>query len=282
MSGEETEVAAEEPEKTLEEAPPVREWTDEDEEKAAFIGWRKVDDPAKRPRGYIEDPRRYIERAESILPYKKLKEQFENREKQREMEMEALRSGLERVHEGIRKREIDRLKAEMREAARFADEERHAKAVEAYERAVQTDPAAVPKPQTPQIAPEEAALAQKWLRDNGDWYNSDAEARKLAEDAFAESLTELRNTAMANRLAYVDRMVRAYKSAKSRAAEIVAAKPAAAKVDPGGLPRSGRKEAFDDLPKTCHEQFARDVKAGLFENDADGREMWRKLYTGEI
>jgi hypothetical protein len=268
----------EQPEEVAEEPAeqPAKEWDDNVEAEARFFGWKSPDEwEGDLPAGYIEDPRRFLERAEKFTPFRRLKEQqaerereFEERLRKIEAVSQAAIERQERQHEA----EIQRVKAGMRQAAETGD-------IEAYDRlskqaeAMQKE---APKPEPPQnngIQPDERRTLESWAAKNT-WFHEDEIMQAAAVAAYGNAQKKGITDPQAA-LEHVDTVMR--KKFPQEFGEQPQRK--AAPVGDGLALGGGKKSGFESLPKEAKDAFQRFVERGLFEDTKEGREQYYNEYN---
>ena len=262
-----------EPDQHDEPAQAAREWTDDDAEEAKAFGWKDPDEwEGDKPPGYIDDPRRFMERAEGFTPFRKLREKldgstaaFDERVRKIEAMQDKSNAALKEQHQ----REIGRVRAAMRKAVEDGDTERY-DALESHREGLErkAEPEA-PQQQAPQVDPTVRAYQQanEWAKDPLLW--------KQAVEA-VNYMPDLDRASTAEQLAYAEQRVRDLYPHKF-AAPSGRAKPMQ-RVDGGGL-AGGKKSGFASLDAEAKRAFEKNVRDGLFPNNDAGRETYFKAYS---
>lgn len=264
-------VAAEGVDTVAAEEPSAPEWSDEDAEAAKALGWK---DPAEwegeKPAGFIDDPRRYLERAESFGPFRKLREQMEAQgESLRKIEVVTAKA-VERVREQERERFEAELAA-IREGQRRAVEEADTDTFDALEKKRE----GLKAPEFDDVAPAEAdplapfKAEKPWLNDpvlvnHGSILIDGA----LKRGAISGDVGE--------QIAYAERELAKYYPHMFAGDK---AKPKASPVAGDVIAPSRKKSGFDSLPSDAKSAFMSEVKKGIFKNIEEDREFFYNEYT---
>jgi hypothetical protein len=247
--------------------PPAREWTDEDAAEAKAFGWKAPEEWAgEKPEGYIDDPRRYMERASNFKPFKVLRDRQEKLEAEyaeRFRRMEAVASRTLEQQRAQYERDMEAIRQQQLEAVETADRGRF-EALEKQKSSLEPPPEFKPAPVAPEPPPELAEYVQKneWvknpiLREAG---------RQLIDAAGMATRPAL------EQLQYAEQEVRKlYPAAFAPVGQPVQpARPSVQRVDGGGLGGSARASAFAALPPEAKSAFLRGVAQGIFQdNEAD-------------
>lgn len=274
---EEVEERAEAP--VTEEAPepPVREWTDEEAEEAKMFGWKAPDEwKGEIPPTYIDDPRRYMERAENSRPFRMLKEQSEKREAEsREMlrKMEAVTVQQHKTQQAQFERELASIRAEKRAAVEDADVERF-DALDKQERDLAP-------PQAPAQDPEfgRAEVQAYAATENGAWIKNPVLQRQGVELVNAAVASGIALDTPQKQIEYAEAEMRKLAPAYFPQKEEPKPKPQQ-RVDAGGLAGgAGKGSAYAKLPPDVKAVFKRFVSEGIFEDTKEGREAYADDYN---
>jgi hypothetical protein len=259
---------------------PKPEWTDEDVQEAKAFGWKSPDEWAgDKPDGYIDDPRRYLDRAEKFRPFKVLRERTEKMEAEyqaRFQKLEAVAAKTIEAQKSQYERDMAALTRAQLEAVDTADRERF-DAIE-KQKAAMMRPPELPAPikQEPRRPPE----VEEYAKTN-DWLNNpilvDAGAKII--DAMGYAGRPVRE-----QLELAEREVR--KLYPGAFAAPVATAPARAtpmvnRVDGGGLGGGAKGGAFAALPAEAKSTFKRFVSEGGwgFKDTAEDRERYANDYN---
>lgn len=257
------------------EAPAAPEWSADDVTEAKFFGWKSPDEWAgEKPTGYIDDPRRYMERAQSFKPFKASQEKLEKLEAETTDRLRRLEAASDRALNAQRAqfdRDIASITAAKLQAVETADVARYG-ALERQEAQLRApEPVEAPRGPDPTVIAEYEAR-NEWVRDPA--LRREGE---IAIDAAHRMGMALPDTA--SQLAYAESVMKrkyphmfAAKDAAPRAAPVN-------RVDGGGLGiGAGRVDTFAKLPSEAQAQFKRFVAQGLFTNDEAGRKQYADDY----
>jgi len=136
-------------------------------EEARALGWKAPDEwQGERPPTYIDDPQRYLERAESFTPFKKLKDQQEAYKRETDDKLRRIEQVAERAIERERashKAELERVKAEKLAAVENADPEAYKAAERREEMLRATEPKAPPAPDPQMRLVQDFASKNPWF-----------------------------------------------------------------------------------------------------------------------
>jgi hypothetical protein len=248
------------------EVAPAPKWSPDVETEARALGWKAPDEwKGEIPSGYIDDPNRYLERAESFAPFRKLKEQ--NAEALRRIEAVAAKQ-IERdraAHQAA----LDRIKAEKVAAVEVGDIDAY-KALEKREEIVRSQAPDAPKPDA---VPDNHRRAIEQWSVGKDWFKQDLVMTQAASvlygQAQAEGLTDPQailsrvDAEMAKRFAAL-----APKSAPVEAVEAGLTFGSASASSP-----------FEKLPKDAKEAFRRFVEKGVFKDTKEDRAQYAEDYN---
>jgi len=240
-------------------------WAPDVETEARALGWKAPDEwKGEIPTGYIDDPTRYLERAESFAPFRKLKEQ--NAEALRKIEAVAARQ-LERER-ASHQETLAKIKAEKVAAVEVGDVEAY-KALEKREEAVRNQ---APDAAKPDAVPDNHRTAIEQWSVGKDWFKKDPimtqAAAVLYGQAQAEGLTDPGAI-----LAKVDAEM------AKRFTQL--AKPAPVEAVEAGLTFGGASASspFEKLPKDAKDAFRRFVEKGVFKDTKEDRAQYAEDYN---
>jgi hypothetical protein len=259
------------------EAAPVREWTDEDADEARAFGWKAPDEwKGDIPPTYIDDPRRYMERAEKFTPFRKLAERQEQLERdfaERTRKLEAVAESTLKAQQERHKQELARIAAEQRRAVDLAD-------VATYDRLEKEKASLAPPviPDAPQ-APATDPYLQEYAKAN-DWVNNPI--LREAGARIIDANPAIRGADTKAQIAYAEAEVRklypGYFPQATTQATATASQPR--RVDAGGLAGGGGSgSGFTKLPPEAKSAFERFAKEGIFENTEAGRKAYADEYN---
>ncbi len=246
-------------------APPPQKWAPEVETEARALGWKAPDEwKGEVPAGYIDDPERYLQRAENFTPFRKLREQ--TAEAIRKVEAVAAKQ-VERERAALQDA-LARIKAEKIAAVEVGDVDKF-KALDAREETVRRNmPAEAPADAVP--ADHRAAI-EKWSVGK-DWFKKDPvmtqAAAVLYGQAQADGLTD--PSAI---LAKVDAEM------AKRFTQL--ARPAPVETVEAGLTfgSSVASSPFEKLPKDAKDAFRRFVEKGVFKDTKEDRAQYAEDYN---
>lgn len=257
------------------EVPEQKPWDDETEQFARMIGWKAPDEwQGEKPAGYMDNPTDYVERAKSILPFRKLEEQFTGLQKTLDQRISGIESAYQKAVERERQRASQTIKA-LQERQMKAFDEGDKEAFEQARKAEDNIRASLQEPEQPQpqqaeIPPEVRDALDNWRVDN-DWFGQDQERTQAATAAWSEAeKMGIRNPQAI--LRFVDKKI---------GEQFPAQKPQQrqqAAFEDGALALGGGAEPFSKLPKEAKDAFKRMVKSGLFEDTKEGRAQYVKDY----
>ena len=258
--------------------PPKPEWTDEDAAEAKAFGWKSPDEWAgEKPEGYIDDPRRYMDRANNFRPFKMQRERLEKIEAdyaERFRRIEAVTAKTIEREKAQYERDLAAIKAAQREAVENADGARF-DALEA-QKASLSPPADFPPPPKPEVQDDVRTEVSRYVAEGNAWVNNPilAEAGRVAIERGGYIGRPIRE-----QLEYAAQKVReAYPAAFAPPAAEPPRAPVVQRVDGGGLGGGGKAGAFASLPAEAKSAFARFAKEGYFPDTAAGREAYANDY----
>ena len=257
-------------------APPGPEWTDDDVQEAKAFGWKAPDEwEGDKPAGYIDDPRRYLERAENFRPFKALRERTAKMEAEYQERLRKVETITERALEAQRaqyERDLQSLNARQRRAVEEADVQTFDQ-IEKAKAAMQPPAVPVVEQQINHVPPEVQELVARH-----EWAKNPALLAAGAE--ILEKTPGSRFMPPQEQFALAERELRRiYPTAFPQPVAAEPAKaPAPQRVDGGGLAfGSGKDSEFSRLPEEAKSTFRRFVNQGLFsDTDAD-----RKRYADD-
>ena len=240
-------------------------WSPDVETEARALGWKAPDEwKGEIPSGYIDDPNRYLERAENFTPFRKLKEQ--NAEALRKIEAVAARQ-VERERQAHQDA-LSKIKAEKVAAVEVGDIDAY-KAADAREEALRKQAPDAPKPEA---VPDNHRVAIEQWSVGKDWFKRDPimtqAAAVLYGQAQAEGLTDPQAI-----LAKVD--------AEMAKRFTTLAKPAPVETVEAGLTfgSASQSSPFEKLPKDAKEAFRRFVEKGVFKDTKEDRAQYAEDYN---
>ena len=266
------------PEENIDDAPevieaPGPEWTEDDAAEAKAFGWKAPEEWAgEKPRGYIDDPRRYLERAETFRPFKVLRDRTENLERdfqERFRKLESASSATIISERARYDREIATIQQGKRDAVDTADREMYDRLEK--QQASLSRPYDAPPPASQPIVQD--TFVQEYAKAN-DWVNNpilrEAGAKLIEAGGYA-------NRPAKDQIEYAEREVR--RMYPNMFAPVAAAQPAPMqmRVDGGGLGGGAKGGAFAKLPTEAKSAFKKFVGDGIFQDT----EVDRKRYADD-
>jgi hypothetical protein len=242
-------------------------WAPETETEARALGWKAPDEwKGEIPSGYIDDPNRYLERAESFAPFRKIKEQSEERFRK----LEAVTAKQVERERLAHQAELAKIKGDKIAAVEVGDVDAY-KALEKREEAVRNQiPDDAPKPsgvpENHRSAIEQWSVGKPWFKTDPVMTNAATVLYGMAEK---EGLTDPK--AM---LAYVDREM------ATKFASLAPKAPAIEAVEGGLTFGSGSiASPFEKLPKDAKDAFRRFVDKGVFKDTKEDRAQYAEDYN---
>lgn len=260
---------------TTPEAPVAPEWSEDDAEQAKAFGWKAPDEWAgDKPPGYIDDPRRYLERAENFKPFAKLKEQSERERQQfdeRMRKMEAITEQSMKALQARHERERADIEAEQRKAVEMADTEQY----DALEKrkASLGDPIDVPTPAAPPaIDPEFAAYAEA-----NDWMKNPV-LRNAGRDII-DANPHMLHAKPIEQAKFAEAEVRKLYPGAFEAPAPERTAPPRQRVDGGGLGAGKGSDPLAKLPTEARQAFKKFKEQGLFKDTPEDRKRYADDYN---
>ncbi len=250
-------------------------WSPEAEQEARALGWKAPDEwKGEIPSGYIDDPTRYLERAESFAPFRKIKEKLGEVEKTSQDALRRIENATAKQIERERERhqqELSRIKAEKVAAVEVGDVQAF-KALEAKEDAIRKEM----QPEQPealrQPAPELIAGIERWAADKP-WFKQDMIMTRAAADFYAEAERSGMSDQQAI-LKFVDRRL------GETFAALAPKAPRDSAVESGlTLGGNAKPNSFDALPRDAKDAFQRFVERGVIEDSKQARTQWAEDYN---
>lgn len=240
-------------------------WSPDVETEARALGWKAPDEwKGEIPSGYIDDPSRYLERAENFTPFRKMREQVE--EKFRKLEAVTAKQ-LERER-AQHQEALAKVKADKMAAVEVGDVDAF-KALEKREDALRQS--APEEPKQSGVPDEHRSAIERWSVDKA-WFKSDPIKTQAAVILYGEA-SDKGLTDPAAILAYVD------KGMASKFADM--APRAAVEAVEGGLTFGSGSVAspFEKLPKDAKDAFRRFVEKGVFKDTKEDRAQYAEDYN---
>ncbi len=250
-------------------------WAPEAEQEARALGWKAPDEwKGEIPAGYIDDPTRYLERAESFAPFRKIREKLSEVEKSSQEALRKIENASARMIERERERhtqELSRIKAEKVAAVETGDVQAF-KALDAQEDAIRKQ-LATPEPakQDSAVPDSHRVAIENWAVERP-WFKKDAVKTQAAATFYGEAQAEGISDPGAI-LKFVDRRM-------SETFADLAPKQRDSAVESGLTLGSGAKPgAFETLPKEAKDSFRKYVERGVVEDTKEARAQWAEDYN---
>lgn len=257
------------------EAPPQKEWSNDDEDNARLFGWKPSTEwQGEKPAGYIEDPREWLQRVERSPVFRTMQEKLDRQEQESAENARRLKAMNERALEIQRdqhNKELQRIAQGKRAAVMDADQE-------AYDRLDREEADIRKQAQQPQQREQQGPdpWVTKYAKsEEGAWINNPI-LRKEGSEAI-EYMPNKEQATPQQQIEYAEQMLRE----AGRLPKKEEPKPRRNMVDPGGLAGGGGKmaDSFSKLPSDAKQQFASFVKEGLFKDTKEDREEYANEYN---
>jgi hypothetical protein len=242
-------------------------WNPELETEARALGWKSPDEwQGDIPAGYIDNPERYLQRAESFTPFKKLKERLDEVARMSEKTQEALSKTFQREMQ-TRMAQLQEQKVKAVEVGDVAEFQR----LEKQQAELSKEAAPQAKPQDA-VPPDHRSAIDQW-RVGKDWFQKDKVRTTAAVEFYGEAQQQGLSDPKAI-LAYVDQKM------AGTFADLAPKAALSAPVE-AGLTFGGNAVAsgFEKLPKDAKDAFQRFVKQGLFQDTKEGRAAYAEDYN---
>jgi hypothetical protein len=251
-------------------------WAPEVESEARALGWKAPDEwKGEVPGSYIDNPERYLERAENFAPFRKVKERLKDVETQAEERLRKIETVLSQNFERKRAElvaQIEQIKAEKVQAVETGDVDKF-KALEKREDALRKDvqePKAEPKAE--EVPRDHAAAIDNWRADKS-WFQQDKLKTQAAVILYGEAQAKGINDPQAI-LRFVDaEMAKQFRDLGEPIPPVGAAVEA-------GLTFGGPAASpFDKLPADAKADFKRFVAKGVFSDTKEDRAIYAEDYN---
>lgn len=248
------------------EVAPAPKWSPDVETEARALGWKAPDEwKGEIPSGYIDDPNRYLERAENFTPFRKLKEQ--NAEALRKIEAVAARQ-VERER-AAHQEALAKIKAEKVAAVEVGDIEAY-KAADAREEVLRKQAPDAPKPDP---VPQDHRVAIEQWSVNKPWFKADPIKTNAAAIIYGQAQQSGLTDPQAI-LAYVDREM------AKQFADLAPKAPPVETVEAGlTFGSASQSSPFEKLPKDAKDAFRRFVEKGVFKDTKEDRAQYAEDYN---
>jgi hypothetical protein len=265
-----------------EEAAPVAapQVAPDDVEEARLFGWKAPEEwVGDKPAGYIDDPKRYLDRIKDSRIFKTLNEQRERERRQMEDHLRRLDHVSGEAVKMLRAEydaKVAQLNAQQRQAVETAD-------VAQYERLQrQKDSLRPPQFDAAPVAPQASPVVAEYEAKN-EWVKDPVLRMEGAQAIDLAMRSGTRFADEAAQLQYAEGVMRRKYPHMFQPAQAAQTAPTGpARVDSGGLAAGGafgKASAFAKLPPEAQAQFRKDAERGLFSNDEKGRARYAELYN---
>ena len=255
--------------------PAAPEWTDEDAEAAKMLGWKDPGEwEGEKPSGFIDDPRRFLERAESFGPFRKLKERLDSVEETSRKAADIAAKQIERVREQEKaeyERELESIRRAQREAVDSAD----AEAFDALEKrrenlAAPSDPEPAESENTDPLEPFKGETTRGSTTPFSEITASSLSGRRFKRARWRRAIRRRRWLTPKRRLkGYYPHLFE----------DAPKPKPKASPVAGDTIAPFRRKSGFDSLPADAKAVFKRQVEQGIFANTPEDKEFFSNEYA---
>lgn len=250
-------------------AAPAPQWSPDAEQEARALGWKSPDEwQGDIPAGYIDNPERYLQRAENFTPFKKLRERLDEVAKMSAKTQEALAKNFQRELQS-RLAQLQQEKVKAVEVGDVAEFQR----IEKQQSELTKQAAEIPQPQQSETVPADHRSAIDQWRVGKDWFQKDRVKTTAAVEFYGEAQAQGISDPKAI-LAYVDQKM------AGTFADLAPKQAVSAPVE-AGLTFGGGATAssFDKLPRDAKEAFQKFVKQGLFQDTKEGRAAYAEDYN---
>lgn len=241
-------------------------WAPETETEARALGWKAPDEwKGEVPAGYIDDPTRYLERAENFTPFRKLREQ--NAEALRKIEAVASKQmERERANHAA---ELADIKARKHAAAETGDIDAYKALDKQEDRLREAAPDATKQSAVPD---DHRSAIEQWSVDKP-WFKADPIKTQAAAMIYGQAqksgLTDPKAI-----LAFVD------KEMANQFADLRAKAPVIETVEAGlNFGGGSQSSPFEKLPKDAKDAFRRFVEKGVFKDTKEDRAIYAEDYN---
>lgn len=252
--------------------PAAPAWSPDAEQEARALGWKSPDEwQGNIPAGYIDNPERYLQRAESFTPFRKVKERLDEVERKAEERLRKMETTLSRTFERELQTRMAELQAQKVQAVEVGDVDKF-KAIERQQAELSKQAAEIPQaPKQEAVPPDHRVAIDQWSVGK-DWFRTDPIKTQAAVVLYGQAQQQGLSDPKAI-LAFVDQEM------GKRFADM-APKQAVTPVE-AGLTFGGGSQAtsFDKLPKDAKDAFQRFVKQGLFKDTKEGRAAYAEDYN---
>lgn len=245
---------------------PAPKWSPDVEAEARALGWKPPDEwkGDLPPAGIIDDPARYLERAENFAPFRKLKEQ--NAEALRRIEAVAAKQ-VERER-AAHQEALAKIKADKIAAVEVGDIDAY-KALEKREEAVRSQ---APDAKSEAVPDNHRAAIEQWSV-NKPWFKADPIKTQAAAIIYGQA-QQSGLTDPGAILAYVDREM------SKQFADLAPKATPVETVEAGLTFGSGSVASpFEKLPKDAKDAFRRFVEKGVFKDTKEDRAQYAEDYN---
>lgn len=264
-----------EPVEAVDPPEPIKDWSDDEEFEARALGWKPKDEwKGEAPPGFIDNPRAYLDRAETFGPFRKLRERTERLEEHlRKVESVAAKQ-VERAQQQAEQeyqRRLEAINAQKRKAAEEGDLEAYDKWNAAEQRLERPRPEAVEPvapqdPITPDLREKHKWVTDPYLRHQGaQLVDQGFRSGELPKGASAQEQAEYAETRLKSYFPHI------FNPPKKDP-------PKPSPVEAGGVAQAARG-GFASLPKEAKDAFKRLVAQGVFKDTDEDRKFYHDEYN---
>jgi hypothetical protein len=241
-------------------------WAPEIETEARALGWKAPDEwKGEIPSGYIDDPNRYLERAENFTPFRKARELADERFRR----LESVAAKQVERERAAHQAELAKIKTDKIAAVEIGDVDAY-KALETREETVRKQ-APDAAPTEPAVPDNHRAAIEKWSVGN-DWFKKDPVMTQAAAMLYGQAQQDGLTDPGAI-LARVDAEMAKRFTGLAKATPVESVE--------GGLTfGSGSVSSpFEKLPKDAKDAFRRFVEKGVFKDSKEDRAIYAEDYN---
>lgn len=255
------------------ETPPTPEWSEDDEIEARAFGWKPAEEwqGDHPPKGLIQNPRDYMDRARSFGPFRMMQDKLDKLERITSKQIERAEQKARDEERQKYEAQLRNINARQRQAVEEADTDTWER-LERQKATIQPPQEAPQQPKQPQQDVAEQFPDKQWLRDPI-IRSSGAQAIEAAIQAGQLS----RSASPEEQVAYAEKALHAYFPHLFGGEK---PKPKPSPVDGGSLAGGPRKRAgFDALPADAKATFASLVNKGIFKDTEADRKFYHDEYN---
>lgn len=254
--------------------PDAAKWTPDTETEARALGWKAPDEwKGEIPSGYIDDPSRYLERAESFAPFRKIREKMSEMEKTTQDVLHRIEATATKQIERERaesKAAIEAIKAQKLQAVEVGDTDTF-KALDRREDQIR---AGMQDQAKPSAVPDNHRTAIEAWSQEKPWFKADPIKTQAAVILYGQA-SQRGMSDPAAILAFVDSEM------GKQFADMAPKRPASESVEAGLTFGAGPSQTggFEKLPKDAKDAFRRFVDKGVFKDTKEDRLQYAEDYN---